>query len=135
MTRRKRNPQEFTTDEAQTASLILTEGTPVCAWSERRFDKAYRYYYPRIAIDMCDKDALLPAQRVLKTKLIASKSKRQKCPTHLFPPDGRGIWRIAKVGRGAEQAIERLKPLLTKEFLTKWETAKKRCRERARKRG
>ena len=58
----KRNP-EFTIDEAQTATPLVTEGTPGCHVTR------LGYRSPRIRIRMCDRNALLPAERVFKTAI------------------------------------------------------------------
>jgi len=118
--KKKRNPQ-FTTDEAQTATLLVTEGWGVCL-------REYKYKYPRVIIGMCDKEALKPAERVFKTKIIASRKTKTVCPPHLFPSDGKGTWIITKTGKPAEQLVKHLKPLLTKEFSKKWEQVLKECR-------
>jgi len=123
--KKKRNPQ-FTTDEAQTATLLVTEGWAGCHRARIR-GKWYRY--PRIRIGICDKEALEPAARVFKTTIGVHREKTIRCPPHLFPPDGLGFWEISKVGKPAEQLVEHLKPLLTKEFLKKWEKIRETCRE------
>jgi hypothetical protein len=74
--KRKRN---FTTEEAQTATLLVTEGSSLCI-------RERKWKYPRIVINMCDKEALIPAARVFKTKIIADRKKIIICPPHLFPP-------------------------------------------------
>jgi hypothetical protein len=77
---------------------------------------------------MCNKEALERASRALKTTIIPSRSHTILCPQKLFSPDGKGIWEVALTAKRAEQAIEHLKPLLTKKSLRKWETIKTRCK-------
>ncbi len=125
MPKRKRNPR-FTTDEIQTATRLVDEGYPTCASFPKKYkQKVYRYL--RLGIGMCDKEALEPVARVFGTKIKKSTSKRVMCPPHLFPPDGKGRWEVVTTGKRAEHVIERLKPLLTKEFLRKHEEAKRKC--------
>jgi len=123
MTRRKRNPR-FTADELQTASLLVAEGSITCIPSRK--DRVYKY--PRVRISMCDKEALEPAQRVFGTTIAPHTRKVRACPPHLFPPEGKGIWEITRTGKTAKQIIEHLKPLLTREFLRKWEKVLEECR-------
>jgi len=123
--KRARNPKQFTTDEAQTASLLVGEGFGACHTSVRRTDKIYRY--PQLRTAMCDKEALEPASRVFASPIKKHKEKRLICPRHLYPPDGKGIYYVAKTGHPAQKIIDRLEPLLTKEFIRKWEETKKRC--------
>jgi len=122
---RKRNPNGFTTDEAQTASLIMSEGTFACLF--RRYNQKALYGYPRTIVRMCDKEALEPASRVFGRPIYPAKTKGYTCPPRLFPPDGRGIWRLEQTGTPAEKVIERLKPLLSQEALRKWNATKQRC--------
>jgi len=110
--KRARNPKQFTTDEAQTASLLVGEGFGACHTSVRRADKIYRY--PQLRIAMCDKEALEPASRVFASPIKKHKEKRLICPRHLYPPDGKGIYYVAKTGHPAQKIIDRLQPLLTK---------------------
>jgi len=84
--------------------------------------------YPRIEIRMCDREALEPTQRVLGTKITRSPHRKKRlCPPHLYPPDGRGIWRIGVTGGKAKQIVQRLSSLLTKEYLRKWQGHLKKC--------
>jgi len=78
MTRKRRNPNQFTADEAQTATLINTEGTSFC-------HKYNKVRYPTVEIKMCDRDALLPAERVLGTRIYPARRKRIECPPEYFP--------------------------------------------------
>jgi len=119
MPKRKRNPQ-FTSDEAQTATLLGTEGTTTCTTIEQR-------RYPSLRIRVCDKELLEPASRVFKTTIYPIHVKRQMCKPHLFPPEGKGMWQVSKTGKPAEQLVEHLKPLHTKEFIRKWEKNRTTC--------
>jgi len=132
--RRRRNPQEFTPDEYQTAKLLVTDGSPICHWTTEIYKgKKRRYAYPALWIGVCDREALEPASRLFGTKISPSRQRKQVCPTHLFPPDGRGRWVVVTTGRRAERIAERLKPLLTKEFLRKWEAKLRKCGPRGRR--
>jgi len=48
---------------------------------------------------MCDREALEPVSKVLKTKITAERRKKVVCAPHLFPPEGKGIWRVPKEAR------------------------------------
>lgn len=72
----RRKPQPFTIDEVQTATLILTEGGFECV------ETRPGYVYPRVRIAMCDREALLPAERTFKTK-IGARAKRRNKPRKL----------------------------------------------------
>jgi len=121
---RKRNPQRFTTDEAQTATLLVTEGSSFCRLERRPYGL---YRYPILQIGMCDREALLPAQRVFRTKIIAGTEERIQCLPHLFPPDGRGRWWLRTLGTHADRVVDRVNPFLTTEFKRKWQQTKQRC--------
>jgi len=122
--KRKRNSNSFTTDEAQTATLIYTEGSFIC----RRKKKKGRFYqYPMIRIGMCSKEGLEPASRVFGTKIAKAGSKKPICPSELYPPDGKGCWRVSISGTKADRIMERLKPLIPPYYVNKWETVKGRC--------
>jgi len=120
--RRRRNPNRFTTDEAQTATLMMAEGSLSC-WRRN-----HKYVYPAIDIRMCDREALEPASRVLKKKLGKATATTIQCPPQDFPPDGKGIWRVSTVGQPAKQAVQRLSPLLTQRFKRKWQETVERCK-------
>jgi len=121
--KRKRNPQELTIDEIITATRLVDEGATECAKVKTRYGE---WRYPQFTIEMCDKEALQPVARVFGTTIGRAKSKTIECPPHLFPPDGKGRWRVRT--KRTEQIVARLKPLLTKEFLRKYEDLKRRCR-------
>lgn len=70
-----------------------------------------KYFYPTLRILMCDREALEPAQRTMKTSIMRDLRGRMVCRPDLFPPDGKGIWRIEKGGKGAQQLVESLEPL------------------------
>lgn len=73
------NPEQFTTDEAQTATLAYTEGGPKC---HKRPYGTYRY----IAIGSCVKDALQPAQRAFPhRRIVPDRTGAVVCPPELFP--------------------------------------------------
>jgi len=122
--KRRRKPEQFTIDEAQTATLINTEGTFAC-W--RHTVKGRKYAYAGIRISMCDKEALLPAEKVFKTKIIHAKTKRIECPPELFPPNGKGYYLAQVSGKPAHQIMERLKALITKDKYKKWQQTLKTC--------
>lgn len=82
--KRKRNPNQFTVDETQTATLIVTEGHLLCHRRTRRLDKTYYYKYPSVRIRMCDREALEPAARVFGVSITRELSKRIKCPQNSF---------------------------------------------------
>jgi len=114
--RRRKNP-EFTTDEAQTATLIVTEGSFRC-----------KEKLPTIRIGMCQKGALEPASRVFGTKIFPARTrKRILCKPEDFPPDGRGYWAVETAGRRADYHMERLKPLIPHSTYKKWQETKARC--------
>lgn len=115
--KRRRNPDGFTTDEAQTAARLVDEG-----YNVRR-----QHRHPYIGVKMCDREAPEPVERVFGTRIYPVREKTVTCPPHLFPPDGKGSWVIEKGGKPAKELIERLKPLLTKEFIRKHEANIKRC--------
>ena len=119
--------ESFTTDEIITATLLVTEGYSSCSTLTKRTDKTYTYRRPYIRITMCDREALEPAARVFRNPIAKHKEKEIKCPPHLYPPNGKGRWYVTTLGRRAEAITQKLKPLLTKEFLRKWEQTKKRC--------
>lgn len=126
--KRKHDPAEFTTDEAQTAILLVTEGYLECRKSEvEHKGRVYYYRYPRVQIGMCDREALEPASRAFGTKIMGIRTKKVKCPPHLYPPEGRGIWRVAVTGKRAERLIHHLSPILTQEFKRKWNETKRKC--------
>jgi hypothetical protein len=50
------------------------------------------------------------------------------CKPHLFPPEGKGMWEVSKAGKAATEIVEHLKPLLTNEFLRKWEKTREICK-------
>jgi len=81
MPKRRRNPQEFTIDEARTAQNIIDEGSFFC---HGRMDKR-PYYYPEIKISMCVKEALEPASRVFRTSIRADRVKTVVCPLNSSP--------------------------------------------------
>jgi len=122
---RKRNPNQFTTDRIRTADLIITEGHLGCA---KKYDHPRLYTYPRIVIGMCDREALEPASRTLKVGIIANKLRQIQCPPTLFPPDGKGYWKVEKWGKPAQKAMQQLAPLLTEHTRKKWQETLKRCR-------
>lgn len=122
--RRRRNPDGFTTDEARTAQLLIDEGWTTCA--RQRMNGTYAY--PLIGADACDKEQLKPAEKVFPAKIVPMTTKEPTCPKHLFPPEGRGKWTIRTRGREAEKVILKLKPLLTKEFLRKYQETKETCK-------
>ncbi|NVM23527.1 MAG: hypothetical protein HWN68_17310 [Desulfobacterales bacterium] len=119
--RRKRKRNRFTLDEAQTATLINTEGTVFC----HRYDKLR---YPTVEIKMCDRDALKPAERVFGTVIYPARRKRIECPPEYFPPHGRGSWAIRSTGKKAKKTMKRLKPLLSKRRKKRWKKIVKECR-------
>jgi len=123
--RKRRNPNGFTTDEAQTATLLVTEGSTTCRRVARR-GRLYRY--PLLQIGMCDRQALEPTERVFGTKIMRGTETTVQCPSHLFPPDGKGRWWARTLGTHAERVINRLDPLLTAEFKRKWQQTKQRCK-------
>jgi len=127
-TLRKRNPEVFTTDEAQTATLIYTEGALMCK-THREFKGRYVYKLPMIRIRMCQKEGLEPASRVFGTKIIAVKSKQISCPPELFPPDGKGTWEVQKLGKTTLQIMNRLSPLLPTYTKQKWQRILQKCKE------
>jgi len=122
--RHSSNPNGFTTDEYQTATLLATEGASTC-FAETK--KGKKYLYPQIKVRMCDKEALLPAARALQHPILASRQKKTICPPHLFPPEGKGAWLIVVTGSPAQKAMQRLNPLLTTEFKRKWQQTEQRC--------
>jgi len=126
MPKRRRNPQEFTIDEARTAQNIIDEGSFFC---HGRMDKR-PYYYPEIKISMCVREALEPASRVFRTSTRADRVKTVVCPPELFPPNGRGRWTISIMGTPAERIMERLKPLIPQYHQRQWETVKNECRRK-----
>ena len=114
--RKRRNPithKDLTIDEARTATLLVTEGTALC---KAVVVRGRRYVYPTLRIGMCDREALEPAEEVMKARAFPNRTKRRICRPDMFPPDGKGIWRIGKGGKEAQELINRLDPLLTKEF-------------------
>jgi len=115
--KRRRNPNTFTTDEAQTATLAFTEGTAECIRSDKIAPKRWRYSYPYISIRTCKRDALLSAQRAFNVPIGADRFKRISCPPEDFPPDGRGEWRV----RIPYKHIQKLKPLIPKTYIERWE--------------
>ncbi|KPV62639.1 MAG: hypothetical protein AOA65_1688 [Candidatus Bathyarchaeota archaeon BA1] len=125
MPRRKRNPNQFTTDEAQTATLIYAEGAFVCS---REIRDKYRYAYPMIEIRMCAKEGLEPASRVFGTKIRAIRTKTIECPPELFPPDGKGRWGSSCERGDSTKAIQRLAPLIPEYHKQKWRKLLERCR-------
>jgi len=122
------NPDGFTTEEAQTATLILTEGYITCRTSKRVTNKTHIYRYPRIGISMCDREALLPAEKVLRTSIHGQKTKQKSCPIELYPPEGKGTWRLEVSGKKAQEIYNRLEPLLTTVAKTKWKKVKQACK-------
>jgi len=120
MSKRRRNPQEFTIDEIKTATRLVDEGYALCV-------RERGYTYPALEIKMCDKEALVPVQKVFGTSIIASRVKKRRCPDHLFPPDGKGMWRIRVVGTKAREIAQRLNPLFTQEFRRKLRQSHARC--------
>lgn len=123
---KKRNPQEFTIDEAQTATLIMTEGTMYC----RKAIEKTRHMRPapRISIRMCDREALEPASRVFQLPIGKHKYKRITCQPELFPPDGKGQWAITIEGKHAIQIMQRLTPLLTTYTKQRWGKLIEKCK-------
>lgn len=120
MTKRRRNRvNRFTLDEAQTATLIATEGSVFCHKKNKR--------YIEIKIAMCDREALEPAQRTFGTTIYPSRRTATQCPPKQFPPDGKGIWEIRLTGKKAKRVMKRLEPLTTKHLTEKWRKLLKRC--------
>jgi len=125
--RRKRNPNPLTTDEARTAQNIIDEGYTSCYTAVPYKGRPYRYKYPYLRIAMCDREALGPASRVFRKEIRRHRLKEVRCPPHLYPPDGKGVWFVELKAGSVQRMVDRLQPLLTKEFLRKWEETKKRC--------
>jgi len=124
---KRRNAKRFTPQEIQTATLINTEGTIGCYRAKTARAKTYYYRYPRIAIRMCAKDALKPAEKVFGRKITRTTSKNVMCPPELFPPNGKGIWVIDVTAKKAKQIYTQLEPLLTNERRKQWEETIKHC--------
>ena len=119
-------PHVFTEDEIATAYLLLTEGTSYCVPSREKRDKEYRYYYPRIAISMCDREALEPASRVFGLPIGEDHRKKISCDPQIYPHP-KTLYHTVATGTRAVRIVERLKPLLTTAFLKKWERTLKKC--------
>jgi len=130
MSRRKRsrNPNQFTTDQIQTATLIETEGSLDCRTLTTKKDKAYTYRYPRIAIGMCNRQALEPAEKVFGTHIYADRSTEIQCPPELFPPEGKGRWKIEAVAGTAKRTMQSLDPLLTDHTKKRWKKIQETCK-------
>jgi len=128
MSRRKRNPNQFTTEEIQTATLIETEGSLGCRTLTVKKDKRYGYRYPRVVIGMCNREALEPAQKVFGTNIIADPSKEIQCPPELFPPEGKGRWRVEATAKHAERIMAQLEPLLTTYTKKRWKKILETCK-------
>jgi len=112
--------KRLTTDEAQTATLLVTEGSPHCY-------KVRKWRYPALAIGMCDREALEPASRVFHRAITTARSKERSCPPEDFPPDGKGYWFIRTTGTKAEKVVKRLNPLLTTKFRRRWKKILEEC--------
>jgi len=106
---KRRNSQEFTTDEIKTAVTAYTEGSPYC----RAFDK---YRYPSIRINMCVKEALEPIARAMKIKITRGTTKKVVCRPEDFPPDGKGMWQVTI----PEYKIKKLYPLIPQTYIKRW---------------
>jgi len=110
VTPKRRNPEQFTSDEIQTATLAYTEGAALCV-------RIRHYKYPRVRIALCVKKGLEPASRAFGRKITASrKRERIMCPPEEFPPDGRGIWTYDLY----YNEIMKLSPLIPEQYLQKW---------------
>jgi len=103
------NPNGFTTDEAQTATLAYTEGTASCKGRKG-------YQYPRVVIGLCVKEGLAPAERAFKRAIYPAKSKRIRCKPQDFPPEGKGRWQFDL----HPEDIQKLAPLIPKSYLDGW---------------
>lgn len=120
-TKMSKRRRKLTLDEAQTATLINTEGTVFC----HKYDKLR---YPTVEIKMCDRDALLPAERVFGTKIYPARRKRIECPPEYFPPKGRGSWAIRSTGKKAQRTMKRLEPLISRRRKKRWRKVVETCR-------
>jgi len=126
--KKRRNPNQFTTDEVRTATLIETEGSSSCQRVKGR-----PRIYPFIEVRMCNRDALKPVASTFGTTISHSRSANIQCPPELFPPDGRGIWEVRTLGERAESVMARLDPMLTPLTRKKWQKTKRRCQYLTRK--
>jgi len=114
--KKAKNKTNFTIDEAQTATLMYTEGSPACSTTHRN---GRHYSYPRLEIRMCVKEALEPASRTFGTKIGLAKEKKVVCPPDLTP-EGKGVWQVAVSGKRLKRNLERLSPLIPKYYTDKW---------------